>query len=649
LADSPARSFAMPPEDVVQALYKHMLRRRPNASEIEAWSALMRRHDDPTVLMQGILGSDEYGLVNRSVSLKTRKLFFFHNPKAAGLSITHAIKAATGEEAHAPEIANNLNQHEALAGQYDRFKGHDIYTGHYGRDVFEAVRDGHPYITNFRHPVRRVLSLYNYFKDTFKKLSRGEGSAAYYAACEAAATMSLHDFVMCDRPAVRVFVNDFHFRQLTSTPWEFRDPATLESAYRFIDGALCYYVCEFEDLSRRWLSERLGLESLPHDNTSHDKAGSLRPEQIPDDTVQAILDLNTRDLAIYRYAVQGLLGRNAAPIEVSQAAPSLGGPVAEAASSGRFAMSAEDVVQALYRNLLGREADPDGLEGWSNLIRQHQDPSFALKWIMDSDEYRQRQPPEASLVNEFAALALARLGRKPRIVDVGAQTLGPGSHAYDALMRFCPTEVVGFDPLQERLEERRAAEGGENVTLLPYALGDGGAHTLHVNNADATSSLFPLDQDHNRPFPLLSQLETVSTIVLPTRRLDEVIPPDPVDFLKLDVQGGELMVLEHAKATLARTAVVHCEVEFGPIYAGQPLFSDVETFLRAHDFYLVDFPTLGKYAYENKRNFETADQLLWADAVFFRRTEDRVVRAAQALIAATVYRKPSLASHLLEA
>jgi FkbM family methyltransferase len=644
----------MPPEDVVQALYKHMLRRRPNASEIEAWSALMRRHDDPTVLMQGILGSEEYGLVNRSVALKTRKLFFFHNPKAAGLSITHAIKAATGEEAHAPEVANNLNQHEALAGQYAGFKGHDIYTGHYGRDVFEAVRDGHPYITNFRHPVRRVLSLYNYFKDTFKKLSRGDGSAAYYAACEAAATMSLHDFVTCDQPAVRVFVSDFHFRQLTSTPWEFRDPAPLEAAYQFIDGALCYYVCEFEDLSRRWLSESLGIESLPHDNTSHDKAGSLRPEQIPDETVKAILDLNTRDLAIYRYAVQGLLGRTAGPIEASGAASSSpGGPGAETALAGLnntdFAMSAEEVVRALYKNLLGRDVDPAGLEGWSSLIRQHNDPSFALKWIMDSDEYKQRQPPEPSEIDELAALAFARLGRKPRIVDVGAQTLGPGSHAYDALMRFCPTEVVGFDPLQERLEERAAAEGGEDVTLLPYALGDGDTHTLHVNNADATSSLYPLDQDHNRPFPLLSQLKTVHTIVLPTRRLDEVIPSDPVDFLKLDIQGGELMVLEHAKATLARTAVVHCEVEFGPIYAGQPLFSDVEAFLRAHDFYLVDFPTLGKYAYENTRNFETADQLLWADAVFFRKTDDRVVRAAQALIAAIVYRKPSLAFHLLEA
>lgn len=634
----------MSPEDVVRALYKHMLRRGPNATEIEGWSALIREHGDPSVVVKGLLGCDEYGLIHRSVTLKPRKLFFFHNPKAAGLSITHALEAAVGEVGMAPEIANNLNQHEAVAGRYEPFKGHDFYAGHYGRDVFEAVRDGHAYITNFRHPVGRVLSLYNYFKDTFKKLTPGHGSVAYYAACEAAATLSLHDFVTSKHPAVRIFVSDFHFRQLTGTPWEFREPAPLRAAYDFIDGALWYYVCEFEDLSRRWLTEALGIESLPHDNTSHDKPTSLRPCQIPDETVQAILDLNTRDLAIYRYAVQGLLGRDAAPTEGSDAALAARTPAA-----GTFAMSPEEVVQALYKNLLGRDADPGGLEGWSNLIRQHNDPSFALKWILDSDEYKARQPAAAPSFDALAAQALARLDRRPRIVDVGAQTLGPGSHAYDALMRFCPTDVIGFDPLEERLDEREAAEGGENVTLLPYALGDGGTHTLHINNADATSSLYPLDLDHNRPFPLLSPLETVRTLDLPTRRLDEVLPPEPVDFLKLDIQGGELLVLRHAEATLARTAVVHCEVEFGPIYAGQPLFAEVETFLRAHGFYLVDFPTLGKYAYENTGNFETDDQLLWADAVFFRRTDDPAVRAAQALIASVVYRKPSMAAHLLEA
>ena len=41
------------------------------------------------------------------------------------------------------------------------------------------------------------------------------------------------------------------------------------------------------------------------------------------------------------------------------------------------------------------------------------------------------------------------------------------------------------------------------------------------------------------------------------------------------------------------------------------------------------------------------DRLLWADAVFFRESDDADVLLAQALAAAAVYAKPTLAAHLL--
>src|SRR5438105_4406586 len=80
-----------------------------------------------------------------------------------------------------------------------------------------------------------------------------------------------------------------------------------------------------------------------------------------------------------------------------------------------------------------------------------------------------------------------------------------------------------------------------------------------------------------------------STGQVVTRRLDDVLPPGPVDFLKLDVQGAELMVLQGGPATVAAAAVVHCEVEFSPIYAGQPLYADIHRALADHGFALIDF------------------------------------------------------------
>jgi FkbM family methyltransferase len=207
--------------------------------------------------------------------------------------------------------------------------------------------------------------------------------------------------------------------------------------------------------------------------------------------------------------------------------------------------------------------------------------------------------------------------------------------------------VIGFDPLEDRIQERSAAESGENVTLLPYAIGDGGEHTLYVNNDDATSSLFPLNPAYNDPFNHLSELRTVRTMPVATRRLDEVLPPDPVDFLKLDIQGAELMALQSAPETLSRTAAIHCEVEFSPTYQGQPLYPEVQQHLNDAGFDLIDLLVPVRYFYVGRPEIWTQDRLLWADAVFFQRTDEPEVLMAQSLIAAAVYRKPSLARHLL--
>lgn len=241
--------------------------------------------------------------------------------------------------------------------------------------------------------------------------------------------------------------------------------------------------------------------------------------------------------------------------------------------------------------------------------------------------------------------ALDRVQERLRVVDVGAQALGYEAHVYAPLAAATQVEVVGFDPLEARMHER-AAKDGTAVTLLPHALGDGRSHTLYVNNEDSTSSLLPLNSQYLAHFEHLHTLETVQTLEVETRRLDDVLPAGRVAFLKLDVQGAELMVLQNGPRTLADTAVVHCEVEFSPLYEDQPLYADVEQELKRADFYLVDLLVPHRYSYSGATR--TSDQLLWADAVFFKATDDRSVRSVQALIAATVYGKLSLAEHLLK-
>lgn len=310
-----------------------------------------------------------------------------------------------------------------------------------------------------------------------------------------------------------------------------------------------------------------------------------------------------------------------------------------------FTLNAHDIVCIAYRGLLGREPDPAGLAYWTNVIADAGDPTLVFQSVMASPEYLSRQVEKPDWT-ALGSRAHKLLGRNPRIVDIGAQTFD--DHVYSALTSHFATEIIGFDPLDDRLKERERKESDSRLTLLPFAIGDGSDHLLHINNEDATSSLFGLDHASNRNFNHLSTLFTVDTRTVSTRCLDDVLPDQDVDFLKLDVQGAEVMALSGAARTLTRTAVVHCEVEFLPIYSGQPLFGDVDRLLRAAGFQFVDFPVLKRYRYEQSPEALWGDDhLIWADAVYFRETSDPTTLAAQALIAAVIYRKLSLADHLL--
>jgi FkbM family methyltransferase len=307
-----------------------------------------------------------------------------------------------------------------------------------------------------------------------------------------------------------------------------------------------------------------------------------------------------------------------------------------------------EFVEALYQTCLGRAADPSGLAHHVEALLSSGDPTLILRGILDSREYAARRETVAAMdCSPEISQALAFLDRRLRVVDVGAQSLGPGSHPYDPLSKVCDLDIIGFDPLSERLRERAEAEASPGLTLLPYAIGDGEYHTLYVNDDDATSSLFPLNVAHNARFVHLSELHTVRTEQVKTHRLDDVLPDGRVDFLKLDVQGSELMVLKGAEQTLSRTAVIHTEVLFSPIYLNQPLFVDVQQHLTVRGFTLIDLLLPGRYSYRTPSGRNTPDYLIWGDAIYFRDTEDPATQRLQALVAASVYRKPTLAEHLL--
>ena len=62
-----------------------------------------------------------------------------------------------------------------------------------------------------------------------------------------------------------------------------------------------------------------------------------------------------------------------------------------------------------------------------------------------------------------------------------------------------------------------------------------------------------------------------------------------LDFLKLDVQGYELNVLQGASELLKLTELILMETSLAQNNRGCPLFSDVIKFMTEQDFRLLDF------------------------------------------------------------
>ncbi len=314
----------------------------------------------------------------------------------------------------------------------------------------------------------------------------------------------------------------------------------------------------------------------------------------------------------------------------------------------------ERYVRSLYQVVLGREPEPAGMDYWIGFIKETGDPTEVLTRLMESEEYVGHHLQQQTRSDSSRAADLAKHlspGRALTIVDVGAQVLSTEEHIYQPLLASTvPCRVIGFDPLAYRLQERAEKERAYEEVLLPYAIGDGQRHTLYVNNVDATSSLYPLNENMVKRFGGMSSLHTVRTEEIFTRRLDDALDCDHVDFLKLDIQGFELRALEAACQTLSRTAVVHCEVEFVPIYSGQPLFADVYTFLAEQGFEFVDIVKPVRLPLIVPSGQSYPDTLIFADAVFLRRAapKDVDLRVVQALIAGLVYGKHGLAEWLLQ-
>jgi FkbM family methyltransferase len=242
-------------------------------------------------------------------------------------------------------------------------------------------------------------------------------------------------------------------------------------------------------------------------------------------------------------------------------------------------------------------------------------------------------------------------GRALKVVDVGAQMLDSETHVYVDLVAALGGQVIGFEPIRGELERRAQEESG--ALLLPHAIGNGREGRLHVTKFNPASSLLSPNRHRLNDFLALPEmLEVAEVQTMQTARLDDLPEVRGCSLLKIDVQGGELDVLQGGRETLRGVLAVFTEVEFLDIYSGQPLFGSVQSFMEPCGFELLDLMNGGYGSYRAADCGLFQSRLLWADALYVRRvdgtTELPAADLAQlACIAHFIGRKYDYASHVL--
>lgn len=259
-------------------------------------------------------------------------------------------------------------------------------------------------------------------------------------------------------------------------------------------------------------------------------------------------------------------------------------------------------------------------------------------------------PPPVALLH-----ATLPLPRPTSIIDVGANPINEAP--YSALLKAGACHVTGFEPQPDAFAELQRIKGPQE-TYHPHAIGDGSTQTLHIYASSGLTSIFPphLPGLHALGRPRWARVR--QRIALKTLALDAIPDLAPCDLLKIDIQGGEKLVFDHAIRTLSNAVAVIVELRYMQLYEGEPMAGGVDESLRRQGFMLHKFmfnksqPMPHSQAARLNRR-RTADQLIDGDAVYLRHpgriadfTDAQVMHLA--LLAASVFDSHTAALYALD-
>ena len=206
------------------------------------------------------------------------------------------------------------------------------------------------------------------------------------------------------------------------------------------------------------------------------------------------------------------------------------------------------------------------------------------------------------------------------IVDVGASG---GIHPrWSKATEFYKGILFEPDPREFDVLKKNS---DNNLIVINSALSDSNKEIeFHLCKKQEVSSVYPPNFNFLNKFADSERFNVEKIIHLNADTLDNQLKKegiDEVDFIKIDTQGYELSILKGCLSYLENVVGLEVEVEFEPVYIGQPLFSEVDNYVKENGFILVD---LKRYYWKRKNNKNTGNrkgQIIFGDALYFKNPE----------------------------
>ena len=142
-----------------------------------------------------------------------------------------------------------------------------------------------------------------------------------------------------------------------------------------------------------------------------------------------------------------------------------------------------------------------------------------------------------------------------------------------------------------------------------------GDATFYITRHPDGSSLLKPNKEFWKDFPAGKKFDVVREEPTKVTTLDSLNLQ--ADFIKIDVQGAEGMVIRGGINTIKNASCVEVETNFAPRYIGQSYFSEIDVTMRELGFALMDF----KRRYYKKGNPMVGGprgQLTHGDALYMK-------------------------------